>query len=902
MTRMETRLLRVTDEGTEQCICRLEGDELVMDLRLIGRAPYTTRKAFGSDDPASYSPTAQWLYPQLVQRKLGEGFVCFGDGAAAGAYDPLFRAAGGSSTFDLHPDSREIAYATLRSEAYGADIHVLDLRSGRSRSVHGVDIDHAAPRQTWIRDLRYHPGGAAIYFTLNEGLLKIDLAPARRRVVQRAGGKSVARNLARVLFTDGQGDARIDMDPARRFVVVHDAARARVLATADDRTIFEQSTWGPEYAGIKTAAISASGRLVAVASEQNVVRVFEVATRKQVHRLTLDKAVQRVGFAPGERALLVAHEWDQQGPYVYTLGERGAGFHFTDEGGAPRTTPSWSFAPDGERIALAGRELRVCAAGTWKDLHRGPASGDHVVFSRDGRLLVTGGREFVVYKTTSEAIAWPTPSVTPPADDLPQPHGFDARALLHEWDGLHTTGEFPCGVGYFGDKFSVWDARLEVHATSDPAQPRYLVVFQVLGEDLCSDHIGNSIFVIGDRPDWPERDMLGHARISSPQQTRITQDYGLSDARAREEDADYVMEPQDPAGDWARLQKFRVRLDDDDEYTLEPTFADYARAGVELTERQYRANPTAARTTIAKVASLLLRDRMWVEDPLRHPGLAGHFARAGVPLRRIYFEEGVDVVAHITGRGPPGGLSRWRTIARLLAGGARSELRVTVDPVEAAVRREYFKSKPADQPLSDAELATVVGVHLHDDPHAADLGLLARLPNVRVLHLFRTQVSELGVLSRLPQLEELNLAGCPVADLSPLVGCRKLRSLTLSHTRVHDLRPLAGLDALQSLDIQGTSVRDLAPLRSHRGLRELFLDDTEVEDLAPLRGLGLVRLFMRDTSVTDVSPLADMQSLAVLTLPTTVADLHPLRKLHIYEQLVAQRRAGAGALASKYVG
>lgn len=896
---METRLLRVTDEGTEQCICRLEGDELVMELRLIGRAPYTTRKAFGSDDPETYSPTAQWLFPLLVERKLGEGFVCFGDGATTSLHEPLFRAAGGSETFDLHPEAHAIAHATLRSDAYGADIHVLDLRTGRSRIVHGVDIDHAAPRQTWIRDVRYHPSGDALYFTLNGALIRIELAPARRRVVQRDRGKLVARNVGRVLFGEERGELRIDMDPARRFLLVYDAAGVRVLATADDRTIFEQTTWGPEFADIRTAAISASGRLVAVVSEQNVVRVFEVASRKQVHRMALGEDVYRVGFAPGDRELLVGHGWMNEGPYVYPLGGREAGFHFTDEDGAPRRTPSWSFSPDGKRVALAGHGLRVCAAGTWQELFHGPDSAERVVYSRDGSLLVTGGREFVVRKATSEPIAWPVPSVTPAPDDAAPPRGFDVRALLQEWDGLHTTGEFPCGAGYFGDKFSHWDARLEVYAGPDPAQPRYLVVFQVLGEDLCSDYTGNSIFVIGDRPDWPERDMAGHARISCPQQTRVTQDYGLSDEQAREEDAAYVLEPQDPHGDWARLRRFRVRLDDD-EYTLEPSHADYARAGVELTERQYAADLTASRTTIARLASQLLRDRMWVGDPRRHPELARHFS--GAAYRRIYVEEGVDVVAHITTRRAPGGLARWQTIARLLAEGGGAELHVRVDPVEAAVRREYFPDKPGDEPLSDAELATVVGVTLHDDARAHDLGFLARLPNVRLLLLFRTQVSDLGVLAKLPRLEELNLAGCPVVDLSPLAGCRRLRSLTLSHTRVHDLGPLAGLTGLQTLSIEGTSVRDLAPLRSHRGLRELFLDHTEVVDLAPLRGLELVRLFMRDTAVTDVSPLADMHSLGVLTLPATVTDLDPLRRLRIHAELVAQRRAGAGAMASKYVG
>ncbi|MCY1055632.1 leucine-rich repeat domain-containing protein [Nannocystis sp. SCPEA4] len=893
---METRLLRVTDEGTEECVCRLEGDELVMTLSLPGRRPYTTRKRFGSDDPERYSPPAEWHYPPLVARKLGEGFVFFGDGAA-GLYAPLFRAVGGTTTFDLHPESHAIAYATLRSEAYGADIHVLDLRTGRSRVVHGVEVDHAAPNQTWIRDVRYHPGGDALYFTLNAGAFKLDLAPARRRVVARAQGKLVARNQAQFLCGNEGGEARLDMDPARRFVVVCTPALVRVLSTDDERELLAQPVWGPEFAEHRTAAISPSGRLLAVASARGTIRVFDVATRREVDRMTLDRDVRRIGFTPGEKELLVAHEWRDDGPTVYAIGQRRERFQFTDEDGAPRSTPSWSFAPDGKTVALAGRALTVCAAGTWRTIERLPGDVGRVVFSRDGRLLVAGGRGFAVYKATAAAIPWPVPAVTPPPSDCPEVRGFDVKALLREWDGLHESGAFPCGEGYFGDKFDHWDARLEVYAAHDGEEPRYLVVFQVIGADHTTGDFGNSIFVIGDRPDWPERDMLDAATITSPQQTRVTQDYTLSDARACEEDARYVTEPQDPDGDWARLQKFRVCLDET-EYPLEPSFADYVRAGVALTERQYAADLTASMTTVAKMANHLLQDRIWIADPLRHPGLAHHFS--GARFTRVYFEEGVDVVAHVARGGPPSRLQRWQKIARLLAEGAGSEVHADMDRVEAAVRREYFPDKPGDEPLTAAECAVVVGVTLHDDLRATDLSFLARLPNVRRLLLFRTQVSELGALAKLPQLEELNLAGCPVADLSPLVSCRRLRHLTLSHTRVHDLRPLAALDGLQSLDLEGTSVRDLEPLGAHRGLRELFLDGTEVEDLAPLRGLGLVRLFMRDTGVADLSPLSRMQSLRVLTLPAAATNIDVLRELPIYEELRAHYQAGEGAMASKY--
>jgi len=897
---METRVLRVTDAGTDECICRLEGDELVMDLRLVGQKPRTTRKKFGSNDPQRYSPPADWHYPQLVGRKMGEGFVLFRDGRNGARYETLFRSAGGSSTFDLHPDSQHIVYATLRSEAYGADLHVLDLRTGRSRTIHGEEYDHANPNQTWIRDVRYHPSGTAIYYTLNRATLKLDLKPAKRRVVERSEGKLVARKQAKFLFGTERGDARLEMDAARSRLLAYleHGSKVRVLATEDDRVLFEQGEWGPDYADHATATISPSGKLVAIADDKHTIAIFDVAKRKEIAKMTLEKRVFRLGFSPDEKRIFVSHGLNKEGPFVHELGNKNPLFHFTDANEYAYEVRAWAFAPDGKTIVLASRDLRVADPGTGHDIEKLDGGAARAVFSSDGRLLVSGGFEFRVRKATADPVPWHVPEVTPVAADAVEARGFDAQALLREWDGMHESGEFPCGEGYFGNKFDHWDARLEVYANWAGDEPRYVVVFQVIGQDYGADDFGNSLYSIGDRVDWPSREMAGNASITCPQQTRITDDYSLSDEEAREEDVDYAPEPQDPDGDWARLQSFKVCLGET-EYTLTPTLEDYARTDITLTERQYKENLTIARGSIAKMANLLLQDKMWVQDPVTHPDLAVHFADG--PFTRIYFEEGVDVVNHVTNGGAPSTFPRWQKIARLLADGVTEEVRADMDRVEAAVRGEYFPRKPADEPLTDDECGVVVGVKLNDDRRATDLSFLARVPNVRLLWLFRTQVSDLSVLARLPHLEELNLAGCPVADLSPLAHCKKLRRLTLSGTRVKDLSPLAELRALQSLDIQSTGVSDLAPLRGHAELRELFLDSTDVTHLAPLRGLQLVRLFMQRTEIADVSPLAKMTSLRVLTLPPTAKKLETLSDLAIYDQLVKDHRSGSGAMASKYV-
>ncbi|HWO24058.1 MAG TPA: hypothetical protein VNO30_35190 [Kofleriaceae bacterium] len=880
---METILYRVTPDGVDVCVCRRDGDELVMEIHPAGRSPRITRKRF--DDAA-------WQFPQLVGRKLGEGYCVFADGARAAVGDLLFESDGGGPAFDLHPDGASIAYATVRPRAAGADVYLLDLATGTRQHLHAIAIDPDRPEHVSIRGVRWTPDGAALLIGLPWQVRLVDRDGRIRDAAPLGSIERPAFDLAggRLLGSERWGQAH--------------SITVRSLDDLQAEPIFSRPV--PDWS-YSRAALSADGTEVAIVDgNAPSIGIFEVASGREIGRIATEGQVWRVGFSPAGDRLLAMLDWHAGRPVVLDRASGAVLHRFVGDDGRPRVTPAWAWSPDGRTLALAGDRLALFDGATYAErpesaaLDRWGNHAAHVAWSGDGALIAYGGARLAVRKTAPVPVALRPPRPRPALlDDAPRGAGLDAEALVREWDGLAGQGEFPCGDLYFGEKISAWDARLEVFARRAPDGDRYWIVWQVIGDDgPAGEPLANHLLAVGDRPDWPRREMAGRGTLAVADQTRITEDYGLDDAEARAEDASYFEEPQDPDGAWARVQGFGITLDGE-VHELAPRHADYVAAGVGLSRRQWDQNPTAALGSIARVTAHLLRDRLWYEAPLALPALAGDEAGAFV---RIHRENGVEVLAEVNAAVPPSRSSRWPRIAQVLAGGpeawaaaareaagvvARDPVAASAAAFERAVRRTRFAELPEGREPTAAERAAVRHLELTDDRSIIDLAPIAAYPAVRTLYLFRSGVTDLGPLAGLTDLEELNLAEVPVADLGPLAGCRKLRRLTLHHTQVADLGPLAALDGLESIDIQATDVADLGPLRRHTGLRELFLDDSAITSLEPLRGFTrLSRVYMRRTRVADVSPLADAALLAVLTLPPTVTDVSPLAGLPIYANLV----------------
>lgn len=91
-------------------------------------------------------------------------------------------------------------------------------------------------------------------------------------------------------------------------------------------------------------------------------------------------------------------------------------------------------------------------------------------------------------------------------------------------------------------------------------------------------------------------------------------------------------------------------------------------------------------------------------------------------------------------------------------------------------------------------------------PNREQLAALARLPQLKRLHLILARVKDIAFLGELGQLEELALTLVSgFSDLSPLAKLTHLRSLYIEYLRgVTDFSALAGLTGLRFLSIDGS--------------------------------------------------------------------------------------------------
>lgn len=93
----------------------------------------------------------------------------------------------------------------------------------------------------------------------------------------------------------------------------------------------------------------------------------------------------------------------------------------------------------------------------------------------------------------------------------------------------------------------------------------------------------------------------------------------------------------------------------------------------------------------------------------------------------------------------------------------------------------------------------------HND-YLTDVSFLAFMPDLEILILSGSAVSDLSGIENCKKLEFLELANClKLADISPLSGCASLKYLNICYTKVSSLMPLDGLD-IQNLFCKQTRV------------------------------------------------------------------------------------------------
>ena len=207
------------------------------------------------------------------------------------------------------------------------------------------------------------------------------------------------------------------------------------------------------------------------------------------------------------------------------------------------------------------------------------------------------------------------------------------------------------------------------------------------------------------------------------------------------------------------------------------------------------------------------------------------------------------------------------------------------------------------------------GNHMADGfPHELKIKSVAdfvHLPNLEILELRNTSVTDLNPLAELTKLKTLQIDSPKVVDISPLLNLPKLTTLELDTSALLDFSVLGqfsnlsqlGLTNVNDFDIsflshltklegfglyKGSNI-NLAEISKHipKNLSKLSLNACELRDITDLSGLNQLEMLSIDhNNISDLSPLSRFTRLKELSSNFShIIDGAPLAGLSELEKL-----------------
>ncbi|GLW28261.1 WD40 repeat domain-containing protein [Actinoplanes regularis] len=400
------------------CRLTLDGGRLIRASWTGGRRPRVTTK----DLDVQSGSHAKRAFGRARDEMMRKGYCRVSDagGAARGetVLEMLVPNRCPADVFDISPDGGSLVVGTMLAGAYGAEIHLVDIATGRRRLVHSEPPEPGpAPLgkgQTFLHTVLFHPDGEQIVYLLNGETRLLDpLSGRQRRLAAYREGKDAAFNPFCVHPAWNRNRTRL---------LVFDAGTMVRVLDADGSPLWEVCTADP-VTQCRAGALSPSGQLVALHRASrgviyrhedalhdvtNEIEVWDITAGRPIARIpapVAGRTVHRVGFDPAE-GLIVGNPDPVQGPCGMSISTGELAWHFPHGFLTSRwdTCYAWDYSPDGAMLAIGRRDLvdivdagmpagdPASGLGPSTDDRTGPTGRtNRVRFSGDGRLLAYGG-------------------------------------------------------------------------------------------------------------------------------------------------------------------------------------------------------------------------------------------------------------------------------------------------------------------------------------------------------------------------------------------------------------------------------------------------------------------------------------------------------------------------------
>ena len=205
---------------------------------------------------------------------------------------------------------------------------------------------------------------------------------------------------------------------------------------------------------------------------------------------------------------------------------------------------------------------------------------------------------------------------------------------------------------------------------------------------------------------------------------------------------------------------------------------------------------------------------------------------------------------------------------------------------------EYYGDEAVNGYITEKALAKQRMVFIRNEmakKHGAiSLELLKKMVNLKELILHAQKVESFQPLEELSSLTKFvtGSAAFKLSDVEYLAKLKNLKCLHLCELSLEDISCFQNITSLKSLFLYKTTIKNLASIGNLKNITELELDKMEAGDLSYLTGLiKLTSLNLERIKLPNLKFLKDLKKLTVFSTDTKAEDasdeeiLHSLKKL-----------------------